>query len=231
MSATLFAPHPANAGTTLTPLPAGSSAPALSLPALAGEAPALPALAGEAPALPGLEGEAPAPFGRQPVLVHFFATWCAPCRGELAALDRLARRRGAGEPVILAIDIGEPAVRVRRFFAGQPPAFPVLLDEGREAMALWQVEILPSTYLVDPHGRIAHFAAGPVAWDDAAASRLLDALADGGPVAALRLPEAVPNPEDVLEPEDLPDPEASPAASPLPDPSPPPDSTSSGSEP
>ncbi|MBS7538392.1 TlpA disulfide reductase family protein [Ancylobacter lacus] len=166
---------PARADAVLAPLPAGAPAPALALPAL--------------------QGDVQAPFGRQPVLVHFFATWCAPCREELAALDRLARARPPGSPAILAIDVGEPVVRVRRFFAGKPPAFPVLIDEGRETMALWKVEVLPSTYLVDPGGRIAHVATGPVAWDDDAASRLLDALAAGRPVASTALPEAPPPPD------------------------------------
>jgi thiol-disulfide isomerase/thioredoxin len=83
-----------------------------------------------------------------PVLVHYFATWCIPCRRELPALAGLAVRHPA--PRLTIIDVGEPDVRVKRFFAETPVPFPVLLDRQRSVAKAWRVDVLPTTILLDP---------------------------------------------------------------------------------
>lgn len=98
------------------------------------------------------------------VIVHFFATWCEPCRDELPALDRLARRDGAGIAVI-AISVAEPPPRVRRFFEGQPVAYAVLLDEDRQVARTWEVSALPTSFVLDADHAVRRVARGPVDWD------------------------------------------------------------------
>jgi thiol-disulfide isomerase/thioredoxin len=50
------------------------------------------------------------------VLVHFFATWCEPCRQELPALNRLAARAG-GNVTVLAIAVADADRSVQHFLA------------------------------------------------------------------------------------------------------------------
>jgi len=83
------------------------------------------------------------------VLVHFFATWCEPCREELASLSSLARMPGIEPPLILAINVAEVPPRVRRFLDGTPADFPVLLDSDRTVTRAWGVYALPTTYVLD----------------------------------------------------------------------------------
>jgi thiol-disulfide isomerase/thioredoxin len=64
------------------------------------------------------------------VLVHFFATWCEPCREELPALNRFLTRAGPNASVV-AISVAEVDPRVKRFFDAAPVDFPVLLDRDR----------------------------------------------------------------------------------------------------
>ncbi|MDQ0346552.1 TlpA disulfide reductase family protein [Ancylobacter vacuolatus] len=118
----------------------------------------------------------------RPVIVHFFATWCAPCREEMAGLARLAARQGEGALAVLAVDVGEVKVRVRRFFEAHPVPFPVLLDEDRAALKAWKVTGLPASFVLDAAHTLRLYADGPVDWDDPATDRLLDSLAD--PAAA-----------------------------------------------
>ncbi|MBS7544690.1 TlpA family protein disulfide reductase [Ancylobacter oerskovii] len=133
----------------------------------------------------------------RPVVLHFFATWCEPCREEMAGLDRLAgrlaERPDARRPVILAVDVGEPAIRIRRFlaraFGDETLPFPVLVDDDRAAMKAWKVAVLPTSYLLGADHTLRNEAAGPVDWDDARTHAALDALfADAPPGAAAPLP-------------------------------------------
>ena len=83
------------------------------------------------------------------VLVHFFATWCEPCRPELSALQRLADRFAQRPLMIFAVDVGEVDARVRRFFDELPVTFPVLFDRDKAVTKAWKVALLPTTFVLD----------------------------------------------------------------------------------
>jgi peroxiredoxin len=85
----------------------------------------------------------------QVVLVHFFATWCEPCRDELPALRRLVERTSPAQLRVLAISVAEPDSRVRNFIDRTPVNFPVLLDRDRSVAKSWSVSALPTTFVLD----------------------------------------------------------------------------------
>jgi thiol-disulfide isomerase/thioredoxin len=82
------------------------------------------------------------------VLVHFFATWCEPCRGELTSLNALVARR-SDVLSVLAVNVAEVPARVRRFLETTAVDFPVLLDADRAVTKAWGVSILPTTFILD----------------------------------------------------------------------------------
>ena len=83
------------------------------------------------------------------VLVHFFATWCEPCRDELPALNRLIARSNSKKLRVLSISVAEVDVRVRNFVEKLPVHFPVLLDRDRSVAKSWNVSTLPTTFVLD----------------------------------------------------------------------------------
>jgi peroxiredoxin len=118
----------------------------------------------------------PAPL----VLVHFFATWCEPCREELPALQRLRDRDKDRALAVFAISVGEPDLRVRRFFEPMPVSFPVLLDRDKEVAKTWQVETLPTTYILDGSLKPRLLVEGEFGWDQVKLRELLDAVSSRG---------------------------------------------------
>lgn len=116
--------------------------------------------------LPGLDGtvhELARHRGRV-VLVHFFATWCEPCRAEMASLRQLQSRL-EGEPfAIVPISVAEADGSVRRFFAGDSLPFAVLLDRDRAVARAWNIHTLPSTVVLDRDLTPRLVAEGDVDW-------------------------------------------------------------------
>jgi thiol-disulfide isomerase/thioredoxin len=103
-------------------------------------------------------------FAGQVVLVHFFATWCEPCVSEMASLQRLARTARGMPFAILAVDVAEVDLRVRAFFERHPIDFTVLLDRDRAVSKLWDVTVLPTTFVLDANLAPKLFIEGYLDW-------------------------------------------------------------------
>jgi len=89
------------------------------------------------------------------VVVNFWATWCAPCREEMPALQRVA----ASEPnvVVLEVDLMETGDKARSFLdsLGLDRLQPVLDTDGATTRR-YGVLTLPSTFFIDKDGVIRH---------------------------------------------------------------------------
>ncbi|HVD52465.1 MAG TPA: TlpA disulfide reductase family protein [Candidatus Udaeobacter sp.] len=105
----------------------------------------------------GLDGQALrlSSYRGKVVVVNFWATWCAPCREEMPALQRVA----ASEPnvVVLEVDLMEPGDKARSFLdsLGLDRLQPVLDSDGATTRR-FGVLTLPSTFFVDKDGVIRH---------------------------------------------------------------------------
>ncbi|HEU0186372.1 MAG TPA: protein disulfide oxidoreductase [Gallionellaceae bacterium] len=87
----------------------------------------------------------------QPVLVHFWATWCPICRTEQGSINALA---GAHYPVVtVAMQSGSDDA-VRKFMDEQELAFPVINDADGVLSAAWGVHAVPASFIIDRNGQI-----------------------------------------------------------------------------
>lgn len=118
----------------------------------------------------------------KPLVINFWATWCAPCRREIPMLNALARDTAAEgiEVIGIAIDFRE---EVLKFLDSTPIAYTVLIGEqdGMDAArAFGMASIgLPFTAFTDRQGRIATIHVGELHRPEAdvilSAIRALDA--------------------------------------------------------
>jgi thiol-disulfide isomerase/thioredoxin len=117
--------------------------------------------------------------GGRIVLVHFFATWCDPCREELLSLSRLVEGPLGERLVVVAVNVAEVPARVRRFLDSAPVSFPVVLDTDRAVTRAWGVSILPTTFVLDPTLRPRLFVEGDLDWSRPDILSTLEAVGAG----------------------------------------------------
>jgi len=112
----------------------------------------------------------------KPVLINFWATWCAPCREEMPALERLYRQFKAKGFVLIAVSMDADPALVAPVVRAGGYTFPIGLDPKLNVANAYGVRGLPSSFLVDRQGHLAAFAIGPRAWDNGASRSLIEGM-------------------------------------------------------
>ncbi len=140
------------------PVQQGAPAPEFRAPSLRGDTLALSALRGRV------------------VLLNAWATWCTPCRWEMPEIEALYQRLAGKGLVVVAVSqdeapgpdamYGGTLADVAGFVSENHLTFPVLLDPGRRLAQLFGIVGLPTSILIDRHGRIARKVLGPARWNE-----------------------------------------------------------------
>ncbi len=106
-------------------------------------------------------------FGGRVLLLNIWATWCEPCRKEMAALDRLQQSLGNPQFEVVALSVDQGGIAaVDRFYRDTAlTALRAYVDTSNEAAGGLGVAGIPTTLFIDTHGREVWRITGPVAWD------------------------------------------------------------------
>ena len=97
----------------------------------------------------------------QPVVLNFWATWCAPCRLEMPHLQA-ASEQFDGRVTFLGINDGELVSLVTEFASELELTYPLLLDNGRTVSTLFEIRSLPTTLFINSDGTVAEVIIGAV---------------------------------------------------------------------
>lgn len=116
----------------------GAPAPALTLTTLDGQALDLAAL-----------------YGKKPVYLKFWATWCVPCREQMPHLEATLREQG-DKLAIYAVDVAidDPIQNVKEFVARKHLTVPIAIDQDGSVAEQFHLNVTPQHVLIDRAGVI-----------------------------------------------------------------------------
>jgi thiol-disulfide isomerase/thioredoxin len=100
----------------------------------------------------------------QPTIINFWATWCAPCRAEMQALQSLYEN--TDDLRIVAVNLDEPEALVREWVRQNDLTYDIVIDSGGTIARRYAFRDPPSTFMLDADRRITSIIYGAVQTED-----------------------------------------------------------------
>lgn len=107
-------------------------------------------------------------------LVHFWASWCGPCRKEMPTLPILSAK--VPDLKLILVNTSETDDEVFSFLATVSPELDSLMDRDGTVTERWKPRGLPSSYLVDPQGQLCYLALGGREWASSVYLQFLNSI-------------------------------------------------------
>lgn len=110
------------------------------------------------------------------VVLHFWATWCPPCRAEFPAFAKYATSSEVPRGVdVFAISLDEKSEPIPKFLEGLPKSPMVFMDPEGLSDHL-RITGIPTTILVDKAGRVAWRSSGGADWSPTGVPSVIEKL-------------------------------------------------------
>ena len=103
-------------------------------------------------------------FHGKPVMLNFWYATCPGCLAETSGMQKFYTSRHAGSKdfVILGVNVVDDAQVATQFIQQRGLTYPVVLDQNQHVMALYNINVTPTSYFIDRHGIIRFIVYGPV---------------------------------------------------------------------
>jgi peroxiredoxin len=92
-----------------------------------------------------------ASYHGRPLVINFFASWCAPCKEEAAAFTK-TERRFAGRVQFLSIGRASPMSGVHGYVSRYGITWPVVYDHGDTLTTQFRLYGQPTTFVINRNG-------------------------------------------------------------------------------
>ncbi len=126
-------------------------------------------------------------FRGKPLLINVWASWCGPCRQEMASLDRLAWREQARAFTIIGISTDDYSEQAEAWLKDSNATINQFIDTRLEMETMLGASRLPLTVLVGADGRVLDKIYGAQEWDSPESlQRIEKAFRSRNPAPAVR---------------------------------------------
>ncbi|MBL4712374.1 MAG: TlpA family protein disulfide reductase [Gammaproteobacteria bacterium] len=99
------------------------------------------------------------------IFLHFWASWCGPCREEMPTIQKLADILQKENLKIIMVNTAEDEDTIFEFLAAIDVDLTNLMDADGLVTETWKPRGLPTTFLINPKGEIKYQAIGGREWD------------------------------------------------------------------
>lgn len=114
--------------------------------------------------------------GGRPVIINFWASWCAPCREEMPSLQRLSERWRDQGLVVITVAVADQLSQTNKFLSENAIQLPVIDDREQVISRAWGAHVLPGTAVLDRRHRIRLRGQGAIDWDSPAVGQHVQQL-------------------------------------------------------
>lgn len=147
-----------------------------------------------------------ATFRDKVTFLTFFASWCTPCKRELPELMEMVAALGPRGFQVVAIGVDTDDAAARTFADGMKLSYPVVLDPDAKLLGLFDVQNMPTGYIVDRNVTIRHKQVGFGADTQKEMLPIIEGLMGGRPRAMAPPPGTPPLPAGSAAPQPAPRP-------------------------
>ncbi len=94
------------------------------------------------------------------VYVDFWASWCTPCKQSFPWMNEIQQRYGKKGLRVIAINLDENPKDAERFLQQVPANFTIAYDPSGKVAEKYDLQVMPSSYLVDRKGKLVYLHRG-----------------------------------------------------------------------
>ena len=127
-------------------------------------------------------------FNNKIVLLNLWASWCVPCIRELPTLDRLQKRLGGDDFVVMTVSLDHTPQLAREMFFDQLQLehLKLYVEPAEQLGQVFPVDVLPASFIINRNSQAVGLLRSYVDWDSPLADTLIKRLVEGVAVTTLK---------------------------------------------